>query len=99
MALPSEVQGITRSTTEEVYAQIEKDLTEAIADLPRRSEYADSDMGRATKGAAQGYLAKVYLTQEKYSEAEQGLAEVINSGEYERRCMEHCHQQQQRIVV
>lgn len=83
MALPSEVQGITRSTTEEVYAQIEKDLTEAIADLPRRSEYADSDMGRATKGAAQGYLAKVYLTQEKYSEAEQVLAEVINSGEYE----------------
>ena len=83
MALPSEIQGITRSSVEEVCAQIEQDLLEAIPDLPLRSEYADSDMGRATKGAAQGYLAKVYLLQEKYNEAEQVLSEIINSNEYE----------------
>jgi tetratricopeptide (TPR) repeat protein len=83
MSMPEEVKGITRSTAEETYAQIEKDLTEAIPDLPLRSEYGEGDMGRATKGAAQGYLAKVYLYQGKYEQAETLLKEVINSGEYD----------------
>jgi starch-binding outer membrane protein, SusD/RagB family len=51
-----------RTPTSEVYTQIIKDLEEAIAQLPRREEYADSDRGRASKGAAVGMLAKVYLT-------------------------------------
>ena len=35
----------------------------AITRLPLKSEYAAADMGRATKGAAQGYLARTYLYQ------------------------------------
>ncbi|WP_321478977.1 RagB/SusD family nutrient uptake outer membrane protein [uncultured Bacteroides sp.] len=80
--MPSEVKGIKRSSVAEVYQQIEKDLTEAIPDLPKRSEYAPVDMGRATKGAAQGYLGKVYLYQEKYADAEKMLFKVIESKEY-----------------
>lgn len=83
MAMPNEVAGITRNSEAEVYAQIEKDLTEAIPDLPKRSEYPGTDMGRVTKGAAQGLLGKAYLFQEKYTEAEQVLNEVITSNEYE----------------
>ncbi len=81
-AMPTEVEGIQRTSVEETYAQIEKDLKEAIPYLPLRSEYSADDMGRATKGAAQGYLAKVYLYQEKYAEAEPLLDEIVNSGQY-----------------
>lgn len=63
LKLPSEITGIKRATVEDTYAQIEKDLLEAIPDLPKRSEYDAMDLGRATKGAAQGYLAKAYLYQ------------------------------------
>lgn len=82
LMMPSEVKGIERASIEETYAFIEKDLLEAIPALPVRSAYAAADLGRATKGAAQGILAKVYLYQEKYKEAEEQLKAVINSGEY-----------------
>lgn len=82
--MPSEIEGITRASVEETYAQIEKDLKEAITDLPRKGEYTSEDLGRATQGAAQGLLAKVYLYQEKYEQAESELDSLINvhKGEY-----------------
>lgn len=49
---------------EQVWAQIEKDLTEAAAGLP--PSYTGDDIGRATKGAAFGLLGRVYLQQKKY---------------------------------
>lgn len=51
-----------RTPTSEVYTQIIRDLEEAIVQLPRREAYAANDIGRASKGAAVGMLAKVYLT-------------------------------------
>ncbi|MGQ1889550.1 RagB/SusD family nutrient uptake outer membrane protein [Thermophagus sp. OGC60D27] len=45
-----------------VYQQIIADLGDAKKVLPTKSEYSDADMGRATKGAAAGLLAKVYLS-------------------------------------
>lgn len=44
------------------------DLKDAISLLPTREEYGDNDKGRASKGAAAGMLAKVYLTLGKYSD-------------------------------
>lgn len=41
-----------------IYLQIEKDCTDAAADLPGKS---GTDFGRATKGAALALLAKTYL--------------------------------------
>ena len=81
--MPSDIQGVGRASLSETYAQIEKDLTEAIVDLPKRSEYAVADLGRATKGAAMGYLAKAYLYQEKYAEAESMLKQIIDTDEYD----------------
>ena len=80
--LPEEIQGITRSTTEEVYKFIEDDLKAAAAVLPERSEYASTELGRATSGAARGMLGKVYLYQEKWQEAHDVLKAVIDSKEY-----------------
>lgn len=45
------------------------DLKEAIQLLPSREEYSGSDIGRASKGAAAGMLAKVYLTLGMYNES------------------------------
>jgi hypothetical protein len=67
----------------EVYAQIEKDLTEAIAVLPNKSQQSSDDYSRASKGAAQSLLGKVYLYQEKFDEAASVLGDVVNSGQYD----------------
>lgn len=48
---------------------INPDLKFAAANLPKKSEYAAVDMGRATQGAAQAMLLKVYLYQKNYTEA------------------------------
>ena len=69
-----------RATREEVYAQIEQDLTEAIAALP--TEYTGGDVGRVTKGAAQAMLAEVHLYQGEYAQALARAQEVISSGKY-----------------
>ena len=51
----------------QIWAQIEKDLTEAVAVLP--TTYGTADVGRATKGAAYALLAKAQMQQRKYTEA------------------------------
>lgn len=58
-----------RKTKEETYAQIEADLLSAIELLPNAAQYTSDDKGRASKGAAQGLLAKVYLYQEKWQQS------------------------------
>ncbi len=73
---------VERKPKAEVYAYIEKDLTDAIAVLPSKNEYASADLGRATKGAAQGLLAKVYLYQEKWQQAYDAAGLVMASGQY-----------------
>ncbi len=78
---PGEFQ-LPRASEEEVFSLIEQDLQDAIDVLPLKSEYSPQDLGRATKGAARGMLAKVMLYQEKYDEAEQLARDVIESGEY-----------------
>jgi starch-binding outer membrane protein, SusD/RagB family len=55
---------VARTLSTEVYAQIEKDLLEAADILP--TFYASPDVGRATRGAALGLLAKVYLTKASF---------------------------------
>lgn len=59
----------TRTPEKDVYAQIVKDLLEAIPALENKK--ASSDFGRATKAAAENLLAKVYLTRasSKFAEA------------------------------
>jgi len=81
--MPEDVEGITRSSAEEVWALVEQDFRDAAADLPERSEYSASDLGRATKGAALGYLGKSLVYQEKWSEAASVLKQVIDSKQYE----------------
>lgn len=71
-----------RSSLDETYGFIEKDLLYAIGLLPGKQEAGAAWYGRATRGAAKAYLAKVYLYQKNWSEAYRLSSEVITSGEY-----------------
>lgn len=74
-----EAENFSRSSKAEVYAQIEQDLTYAVANLPD----VQAEKGRVTKGAAQALLGKVLVYQEKFSDAASVLDQVINSGTYD----------------
>lgn len=68
----------------EVWAFVEKDLTEAISSgaLAEKSSVNDTQW-RLTKQLAQALLGKAYIWQKKYSEAAKILDEVIESGKYD----------------
>lgn len=70
-----QIYTIEQAAPADVFAQIETDLTEAIADLPP-SVPVETEGGRATKGAAHALLGKVYLWQDKFTEAAAQFAEV-----------------------
>jgi len=57
---------LPRASKEEVYLAIENDLTAAAGVLP--TSYTGADIGRATKGAALGLLAKVSMYQGKWAQ-------------------------------
>lgn len=70
-----------RTPVAQIYQQIIDDLTFAENNLP--VSWPDSDIGRATEGAAKILLGKVYLTMHEYQNSVSKLAEVIeNEGTY-----------------
>lgn len=78
----SEYLQVARSSAVECYAQVEEDLKFAAEHLPYAHE-ATYASGRMNKGVAQALLTKVYLYQDKYSEAYAMAQNVINNGGYE----------------
>jgi len=84
------IQG--RKPKEEVFAQIEQDLLDAIDLLPTKTQRNPVDHCRADRGAAQSLLGKVYLFmaspyynmgREYYQMAADIFDEVIGSGIYD----------------
>lgn len=69
-----EVHNVLQAKPEEVYVQIEKDLNEAIGDLP--ITLTSNESGRFTRGAATALLGKVYLYDNKKAEAAVQLEKV-----------------------
>jgi starch-binding outer membrane protein, SusD/RagB family len=67
----------SRASVEDVYTQIISDLTDAATDLP-----GSADNARATKYAADAFLARVYLNMGDYTNAATAANTVINSGNY-----------------
>lgn len=70
-----------RASEAEVYDQIIKDLTEAVAKLPDSYGSAGVDKARATKGAANALLAKAYAQKpaKDYNKVLEHANAVINS--------------------
>lgn len=69
-----------RAAAATIYAAIEKDLQEAIADLPATlgAKYFINN-----KYIPQAVLAEVYLTQGKWAQAEAAATDIINSNKYQ----------------
>jgi tetratricopeptide (TPR) repeat protein len=65
----------------EVWAQIIQDLIEAQPLLP--DSYPESELGRATSGAAAALLGKCYMQLHRWAEAEAEFAKIIASGKYD----------------
>ena len=62
----------------DIWPNIIADLQAAADALP----WTQSEIGRATKGAALALLGKAYIYQGKYTEAKAALDQVINSNQY-----------------
>ena len=79
----SDFGSIPRSSYSETMQFIIDELKEAEELLPNREEYGSSDLGRASKGAARGMLARVMLyrlgTDAECSNTWQDLYDITNS--------------------
>ena len=71
---------IPRSSAEEVYAYIEKDLQEAATMLPAR--YTEANAGKADGGAAIALLMKVLMYQATPGEPSKKWEEMVRLGEF-----------------
>ena len=67
-----------QQTKEQIFAQVETDLNEAFQALPLT--WDGPNIGRPTRGAVKGFLAKLYMQQRKWSEAKATMDYLI-SGE------------------
>ena len=65
------------NTQDEVFDQIEADLRLAMDMLPSRDEGGEWAQGRATSGAAAGYLARALMFRHKFDEAYPVLKDII----------------------
>lgn len=69
----------------EIWDQVYQDLQAALDDLPGKQDYPDEDMGRATSGAAAGYLARAYMFNRRFEDAAPLLKAIIDQeyGQYD----------------
>lgn len=67
-----------QNTLTEVWAQVEKDLTEALAVLP--VQWDDANVGRPTKGACNAFLARTFMQQHKWQQAKTSLDYFFTGG-------------------
>ncbi len=71
-----------RSSRDEIWQNVERDLTFAIPFLPTRQTLLGSNnQGRATQNAARAVLAKVYMYQQNWSAAMSLTSAIIASGD------------------
>ncbi|WP_075589886.1 RagB/SusD family nutrient uptake outer membrane protein [Labilibacter marinus] len=86
----AEFGSIPRASYHETFEYAALQFEKAIERLPNKSEYASSDMGRATLGAAQGYLARLRMYQigmdaestVTYQEVKDLTTAIMGSGQY-----------------
>lgn len=80
-ATPAEAFEQVRTTSiDQVYAQIESDLKDAVAGLPAKADQPAARKGSATKGSAIATLGEMYLTLKKYPEAVSTLQQILPMG-------------------
>ncbi|MDQ8051558.1 MAG: RagB/SusD family nutrient uptake outer membrane protein [Pedobacter sp.] len=77
----TKISTLPRSSVAAVRAQMKADLLDASNVLP--PSYGAADVGRATKGAALGLLAKVYLFDKDWANAQKYAQMVVDGNQYQ----------------
>lgn len=70
-----------QSAAGELFSFIKTELSEVQTDLP--ASYGDGDKGRATRWAAMGVLAKLYLLKGEFKNAQSELGKIISDGGFD----------------
>ena len=76
-----EANTIARSPKADVIKFVRNELNDIVSTLPTKQEYAESDNGRITKGAAMTLLARTYLYENDWQNVA-SICEKIIGGEY-----------------
>lgn len=76
----SEANSLFRTSQDTVVAFIEEELISAIDLLP--DARPDDEDGRIVKAAAQAILGRLYMSEERWSDASDIFQDIINSGNY-----------------
>lgn len=71
-----------RATADQIWDLIKEDLEFAIEFLPPRSAYSLNELGRATRGSAQGLMTKVNAYLGEWESCYAVSGDLINEGEY-----------------
>lgn len=79
---PAEATSTPKASVEDVFKQIEKDLTEASNALPAYTAYGQADKNRVSRGTALAILGKAYMFQQNYVKAEETLKTLVKSNDY-----------------
>lgn len=74
---------MARATDGEMRAYFEKEFSEVAEILPNQGELSDYQYGRATKGAALGYLCKFYLNTRQWQKCADVAGQIMDLGIYE----------------
>lgn len=72
-----------RASEEEMLSFLETEFKEAAVDLPKKGELSGYAYGRATKGAAIGYLTKFFLNTKQWQKCADAAKELMDLGIYE----------------
>lgn len=74
---------MARATEQEMQSYFEKEFTEVANGLPNKGEISGYQYGRATKGAALGYLCRFYLNTKQWQKCADVAKQVMDMGIYQ----------------
>lgn len=74
---------MARTTDAEMQTYLEKEFSEVSKVLPNKGEISGYQYGRATKGAALGYLTKFYLNTKQWQKCADAAKQLMDLGIYE----------------
>jgi starch-binding outer membrane protein, SusD/RagB family len=74
---------LAKATDEEMKLFLEKEFSDVVPILPKRGELPGYQYGRATKGAALGYLTKFYLNTKQWEKCATSAKQLMDLKNYE----------------
>lgn len=75
---PEEANTVEKAPKTEVVQFVISELTAAVQALPNFSKLSASETGRASKQAALGFLGRIYLSEQKFTEASAAFKQIID---------------------